>query len=352
MAAPAEPPQTATSRPSEARKAEPLIQVDSWGERLGVVAMLVLILGALLPSGSQTFATFGPFALSVYDLIPLVLGILGLMQVASTASKASNVVMLGLASLSSLAAVGAEVASNLVTHGPFSGAAAVMLIGIVLGLVAMDVMRREARLDYVLMATRALELAMQPRVQVTLLKLFLPFAFAGCFVFLILEVFGESVANKLAATFVLYFFNPVGKEVGIPFGLTEQRVDSQILPALDPGLVWTFIVFIDICTALFFVWNYDHVLRVPFMGRFFAWVERRGNEVVAKRKWIARLAFFGLVLYATLPLEGTGAIGGSVVGRGIGLNATLTFLAVAVGSIVRTSLTMLVVLGALNALGF
>ncbi|HEV8358958.1 MAG TPA: small multi-drug export protein, partial [Candidatus Thermoplasmatota archaeon] len=191
----------------------------------------------------------------------------------------------------------------------------------------------------------------QPRVQIALLKLMIPFALAGLFVFFILEVFGEAVANKLAAVFVLYFFNPVGKEVGIPFAIQDGPGPFFVPPAIDPALAWTFIVFIDVCTALFFVWNYDHVLRVPYIGRFLAWVERRGNAVVVKRKWIRRLAFFGLVIYATLPLEGTGAIGGSVVGRAIGLPAAKTFLAVATGSMVRTTITTLVVLGALSALG-
>jgi uncharacterized membrane protein len=223
----------------------------------------------------------------------------------------------------------------------------VTLLGVAVGLDSMEAMRREARLDYVHMATRALELAMQPRVQVAMLKLAIPFAIIGGYAFLILELYGEAVANKLGLIFVAYFFNPLGKEVGIPLALS-----STPPPALDPVLTWTFIVFIDLCTALFFVWNFDHALRIPYFGRLLAWVERRGKLAVVKYKWFGGLAFFGLVIYATLPLEGTGAIGGSVVGRVIGLSATRTFLAVGVGSMIRTSLTTLVVLGALRALGF
>lgn len=348
---PASPPEAAPAAlpppaPKEWVKGEPLIQLDSRGERLGAVGMLVLMVGALLPWGAETYAAWGPLHLSTLDLVPLALGFLALAQVASTATRMSNVVLLGIANLGSLAALGAKFASGLASHDPVGIGLPVMLLGVALGSAAMELERREAGLNYLQMMSRALDLAMQPRVQVALLKLTIPLALAGGVAFAILEVYGDAVANKLGFIFLAYFFNPLGKEVAIPLALATVPA-----PALDPVLTWCFIVFIDTCTALFFVWNFDHVLHVPFIGRFFAWVEHRGNLAVVKYKWIGRLAFVGLMTYATLPLEGTGAIGGSVVGRAIGLDAARTFLAVVAGSIIRTSLTTLVVLGALQALG-
>lgn len=326
---------------------EPFFRITTWGERIGVVGMLVLILGSFLPWGGPPLAEWGPLAVTGRSLIPLTLGVLALMQLGSTASHTGNVVMLGLASVGGLAAVGAKAFDGLAEPQVWGLGVPVALLGTALSLVAMEVQRREAGLQYVNMGLRALELVMQPRVQIALLKLFIPFALVGLFVLFILEGYGQEVANKLGATFVLYFFNPVGKEVGIPFALS-----GAVEPAIDPALTWGFIVFVDIVTALFLVWNFDHVLKVPYFGRFLAWVERRGNAAVVKYKWIGRLAFFGLVTYATLPLEGTGAIGGSVVGRAIGLTAFRTFLAVGVGSVIRTSATTLIVLGAFRALGF
>ncbi|MCA1812731.1 MAG: small multi-drug export protein, partial [Halobacteriales archaeon] len=113
---------------------------------------------------------------------------------------------------------------------------------------------------------------------------------------------------------------------------------------------WTFIVLIDLCTVLFLVWNFDYALKVPFFGRMLAWIERRGHNAVERYKWIRRLAFFGLTFYALLPLEGTGAIGGSVVGRAIGLSPFRTFLAVVLGSIIRTTYITLFALGLVSAL--
>jgi uncharacterized membrane protein len=331
----------------------PLFQVDSVGERIGIAAMLVLMLGALLPWGADVLGAWGPFALSALDLVPLALGFLAMLQVLSSASKASDVVMLGLASLASLAAVAFQAAHELATAQPYGHGLPVTLLGAALGLGAMEALRREAGLDYALMARRALELLLQPRIQLALLKLAIPFALAGLVVLAILEFLGIGVATKLGAVFALYFFNPAGKEVAIPVAVLSPDRTPFGIPALglDPVLTWAFILFVDACTALFLVWNYDHVLRVPFVGRFFAWVERRGNAVVVRRKWIRRLAFFGLVLYATLPLEGTGAIGGSVVGRAIGLSPGGTFMAVVSGSVIRTTVTLLVVKGVLHLLG-
>lgn len=355
MAAPREP-ATAAPLPAEApaplqaarpAASEPLFAIDTRGEKIGVVGMLLLLLGTILPWGGAALAEWGPLSLSAHAIVPMTIAFLALLQVASTAGLTGNVVMLGGASLVGLGAVVAKAGGNLATHDPWGAGMTLTALGALVGLAAMEVQRREAGLTYDGMARGALTLALQPRAQLALLKLVTPFAIAGAAAFFILEVYGQAVANKLAATFVLYWFNPLGKEVGIPFAL-----DGTVAPpAIDPALAWGFIVLIDVITCLFFVWNYDHILRTPYFGRFFAWVERKGNATVVKRPWIRRLAFFGLTLYATLPLEGTGAIGGSVVGRAIGLDPVRTFLAVGLGSVIRTSLTTLLVLGAFQALG-
>lgn len=325
---------------------EPWFRIDSRGEQVGMVAAGLIILGALLPWGGPSLWAWGPLDLNAYALVPLSMGVIAMLHVASTASLASNVIMLAITAFAAAASVLSKAGSNLATHDPWGPGMTLTLLGAALTAVAMEVQRREAGTEYVAMARRGLELALQPRVQLALLKLLMPFAIGGALAFFILEVYGGDVTNKLAATFVLYWFNPLGKEVGIPFALSPIPA-----PAIDPALAWAFIVGIDLITALFFVWNYDHVLKMPYFGRFFAWVERKGNATVQKRPWIGRLAFFGLTLYATLPLEGTGAIGGSVVGRAIGLDALRTFLAVGLGSVIRTSATVLIVLGALGALG-
>ncbi|HEV8359123.1 MAG TPA: hypothetical protein VGR28_01570, partial [Candidatus Thermoplasmatota archaeon] len=130
------PPETVNSGAVEAptgRKApEPLIQVDSVGERLAIVAMLVLMGGALLPWGQEPLAQWGPLALAELDLVPLVLGAMALLQVVSTAGKTSNVVMLGLASLGSLGAVAARLAGSLVTHEPIGPGLPILLLGVAL----------------------------------------------------------------------------------------------------------------------------------------------------------------------------------------------------------------------------
>jgi hypothetical protein len=78
------------------------------------------------------------------------------------------------------------------------------------------------------------------------------------------------------------------------------------------------------------------------------WVEEHGSKTVAKRSWIRRLAFFGVMLYAAGPFEGTGAIGGTIVGRTIGLDAARTWAAVTLGSVIRTTILVLTVTAGLH----
>jgi uncharacterized membrane protein len=188
-------------------------------------------------------------------------------------------------------------------------------------------------------------------------KLLAPFAVLGIFLGAVLASFGAHAVDQLAQLFLVYWVNPAGKETAIPLALSPAS-RSVSFPGLgtvqgmglDPALTWVFLVTVDFATCLFFVWNYDHARKVPYLGRFLARAEDKGKKVAAKHAWIPHLAFGGLTIYAVLPLEGTGGIGGSVLGRAIGLAPLRTFLAVGLGSVVRTTLTMAIVLGAFAVL--
>jgi uncharacterized membrane protein len=315
--------------------------------------MGLVFLGSFLPWGGPALWTWGPLAVAPVALLPMALGFLGLMQVTSaTSTKVGNIVMLGLAVIGATAAVAASAGDKLLTHGPWGLGMGVVLVGALADLASIELQRREGDLSYRAMALRAVELALTPRVHIALLKLLIPFALVGAFVFAVLQLAGTDTAASLGVIFGLYFINPAGKETAIPVALADKSTKVAGIQGLglDPVLTFAFIVLVDACTALFFVWNYDYAIRLPYLGRLLAWVERRGHATVEKHKWIRRLAFFGLVIYAALPLEGTGAVGGSVVGRAIGLTSLRTFAAVVTGSVLRTTVTILIFAGLLAAL--
>lgn len=325
---------------------EPLFHLASRGEFLALASSLLLLAGGL---SLATQPLPGPAALPVSAL--LVIAFLGLLQAISGASALGKFLMAG-----TLWVAGIGLGPALWAMGPGGLAQAPALgatltfLGGLAGVLAMEALRREAGVTYGGLARRSIVLAQEPSTQVAALKFLLPWALVGLLVIVILD-FGAVIAGKYAAIFVQYFFNPVGKEVAILCGI---RSCPPVIPGpeLHPLQVAPFLVFIDAVTALFLAWNYRYILRVPFLGHTLRWIEHHGAKTVAKRAWIRKLAFTGVMLYAAGPFEGTGAIGGTIVGRTIGLDAGRTWGAVVSGSVLRTTLITLGIVAGIEVFQF
>jgi len=315
-------------------RAARLFRVASAGDGLALLGSLVLVLGGAL------ITTAGhPDQAGQLGPVIAVLGALLFLQACSSASPLGKFLLAG-----ATAVGGAAVAANLWVLEPGglgslpAAGVALTLLGAVLSLGGAELLRHEAGATYLGLARRGTQLVQEPAFHRAALLFFIPWALVGFVVLLILEL-GPEIAGKFAAIFVQYFFNPVGKEVAIYCGIHEC---APLIPGppLHPLEVGPFLVFVDAVTALFLAWNYRYLLGVAFLGDLLRWVEEHGRKTVAKRPWIRRLAFFGVMLYAALPFEGTGAIGGTIVGRTVGLDAARTWGAVVCGSIIRTAVSM------------
>ncbi|WP_456487178.1 small multi-drug export protein [Candidatus Alkanophaga liquidiphilum] len=174
---------------------------------------------------------------------------------------------------------------------------------------------------------------------IPLLKLVIPFLLAGGAILVIKSFFAPEIQAKYAAVFLIYFFNPLGMEIGIPAGLSM---------GLHPASLFAFILFVDATTALFLVWNISYAEKVPGVGKLLRKTEERGKELMEKYAWIRRLGFVGLTLFIMIPLYGTGAITGSIAGRILGMSPLRVWLAVVIGSGLRSGLITLAAVGVLH----
>jgi len=98
------------------------------------------------------------------------------------------------------------------------------------------------------------------------------------------------------------------------------------------------VVFVDMVVAYFFAYNLHHVYRIPRVG---PWLERLQHFCrywLARNTWMRRWAFTGVLLFVMFPLTGTGAPGGSILGRIVGLRPVTTLLAIATGSLLGCGL--------------
>ncbi len=98
------------------------------------------------------------------------------------------------------------------------------------------------------------------------------------------------------------------------------------------------VVFMDILYAYFLAYNLHHVYRLRRLGPAIRRLHDYCRYVLDTRPWMRRWAFSGVAAFVLFPLTGTGAPGGSILGRIVGLGPGTTLFAIAFGSIVGCTL--------------
>lgn len=186
-------------------------------------------------------------------------------------------------------------------------------------------------------------------MKITLAKFFIPFIIAliGIFIlyFVMIALYDWNTFKFLGAAMILYFIGPAGKESIIPAAVAGPEELNELIRKLpfdigpingqpiNPFLIAMSIAFIDIVVGLFLVWNFDLAKKIPLLGRFITKFEEKCEKILAKKSWIERLAFTGIVLFVMFPLQGSGGVGASIVGRAIGMNPYRVWYAVIIGAL-------------------
>lgn len=141
----------------------------------------------------------------------------------------------------------------------------------------------------------------------------------------ILFIFLDTKTFLVTGGFMIaYFFPPLGKESVIPMAIST---------GYHPISIALVVAFLDIIAALFLLWNYDFVKLAPLLGPWMERFEKRGNEFSKKKPWMKGLEFTGVILFVMFPFQGSGGVGGTILGRLIGLNRYVVFTAIGIGSI-------------------
>ena len=127
-----------------------------------------------------------------------------------------------------------------------------------------------------------------------------------------------------------YLATPLGAEFWVPASvLWVQRLGGGV-----PEAAWAVasIVLVDWFMALFLLWNFDLAERAPFLGKFIEKTEVRCRRFLDEKPWRRRLAAVALALYVALPVQMSGGVVGSILGRGMGIPRYRVFAIVAASS--------------------
>ena len=140
---------------------------------------------------------------------------------------------------------------------------------------------------------------------------------------------GWAVGRNLLDVWIYYSIPVMGKEIIIP----KVVLGNDPPPPLLVGLVTSMI---DVCVSLFLIWNYDWVKRVKYIGPRLEKAEEKGRERVRSSKWFSKAAFTATVCFVLVPFKGAGGVGGTILGRIMGLGPYRVLLAVLMGSLVES----------------
>jgi len=94
------------------------------------------------------------------------------------------------------------------------------------------------------------------------------------------------------------------------------------------------VIYLDMLVAFFLTFNLDYAYRIPYFGRRLEALQDHGREVVAERPWVRKVTFLGVILFVMFPLTGTGAVGGSLFGRLLGLARLRILIGIFIGSLI------------------
>ena len=97
------------------------------------------------------------------------------------------------------------------------------------------------------------------------------------------------------------------------------------------------VMYVNAVSAWFYTYNLDLLQRLPKVGPQLRRSRMNATATLQHRPWIRRWAVIGVGLFVITPLPGSGALGGSLMGRIVGVSKRATFLAVAIAGVIVSS---------------
>ena len=138
---------------------------------------------------------------------------------------------------------------------------------------------------------------------------------------------GPSYARQMAAAGAASILG-LGTTVILGGAVLEQTRFQGLAP-WDLALL---VAYLNTVLAVVYGWGFELLERLPKVGPALRRTRAEAHATIAERPWIRRFAVVGIGLFVLSPLPGSGVLGGSIVGRIIGLGRLSTLAAVSVAN--------------------
>lgn len=111
---------------------------------------------------------------------------------------------------------------------------------------------------------------------------------------------------------------------------------QKFLASLTTEELLVLILWMDALTAFIMVFHASFIYRIPKVGPAMLALQEDGHFFLSQHPWMRRFAWAGLVAFVTFPFAATGSVGGSILGRLLGLTRRATLTGVIMGSVIST----------------
>lgn len=146
-------------------------------------------------------------------------------------------------------------------------------------------------------------------------------------------VYGWASATKLVSTVIFSFF-AAGKFIILGGGIEHLEQQNFYSSEQLFALVFT----MDTLTVCFLVFHLGFLFKLPKMGAKLQAVADNGHMILEAHPWMRRATFVGLVIFVAVPLAMTGSVGGSILGRLLGMSRVGTFAGVMIGNLLGSGI--------------
>lgn len=121
--------------------------------------------------------------------------------------------------------------------------------------------------------------------------------------------------------------------------VAEMPKWQQFLASMTTQELLVLILWMDALTAFVMIFHASFIYRIPKIGPGMLALQEDGEFFLSQHPWMRRFAWLGLIAFVTFPFAATGSVGGSILGRLLGLSRWATLSGVILGSVI-SSLTV------------
>lgn len=109
--------------------------------------------------------------------------------------------------------------------------------------------------------------------------------------------------------------------------------DSEASLRYTSGQYALVVFYLDFIWAVVLTWHVGFLFHLPCVGDRLRSAVAEGSLLLKRNRWMKRLTILGVLAFVMLPISSTGSIGGSVLGRLLGLGRAGTLATVLCGSV-------------------